>query len=145
MILMTLTFSVMNSVARPQHVQAPGDEARIMRAGNWEGQYTDLNGHQGRLRFTISKTGGVIEGHFELVLRTEDKPERYQGTVAGTAQGDQLVLKLHFTGEVTMICRLILRQPATYAEQAAFGIVEPVSSLNFGGGTLMAWKFRRDR
>ena len=124
--------------------ELPGEEAQRMKAGRWEGEYIDIEGHRGRLRFTVTKTGTTISGAFELTLTTEDEPERYRGTLSGEINGEQLVLKLYMAPAAPMICTLKLRRPVAHAEQAVFGIVEPLPAFNFSGGTLVAWRFRSD-
>jgi hypothetical protein len=125
-------------------VGSPKEETQRMKAGRWEGEYIDIDGHRGRLRLTVAKTGTKISGKFELSLATEDEPERYQGTLSGRIDGKQLVLKLHMARGEPMVCTLMLRHPVAFAEQAIFGVVEPVPALKFSGGTLVAWRFRDD-
>ena len=138
------TVLVMLAVLGPEAVAlGQKGEARAMKLGPWEGEYTDIDGHRARMVFNIASTGAAIRGTFEMVLSTEDKAERYKGTLTGTAHGESISLKLQLTRGTVLTCDLQLREPAAYAEQAVFGTVEPARALNFGGGTLVAWNFRR--
>ncbi len=113
-----------------------------MKAGRWEGEYTDIDGHRARVLFTITAAGESIRGTFAMILSTEDEAERYEGRLTGTESGEAIALQLHLESDTVLTCDVQLREPAAHAQQAVFGTVGPARALNFGGGTLIAWKFR---
>jgi len=113
-----------------------------MKTGQWEGDYTDVEGHRARIQFKITETGASIRGEFQLILSTEDQAERYQGNLTGSANGDAIILHFKMESGEPMVCTLRLQEPAAYAQEAVFGVVASVPSLKLGGGVLIAWRFR---
>jgi hypothetical protein len=114
-----------------------------VKTGHWEGDYTDVEGHRARVQLIITETGPNVKGRFELILSTEDQAEHYQGSLSGSANDDNIVLRLHWHRGEPMVCALTLREPAAYAEEAVFGVCAAMPVLKLGGGVLIAWKFRR--
>ena len=114
-----------------------------MNAGRWEGDYIDIEGHRGRVELTITHSGTTLGGTFTLALATEDKPERYDGAITGTVEGETVVLQLETERQAVIVCRLQVAEPVAHAEQAAYGVVDETPKLKLGGGVLMAWRYKQ--
>ena len=131
---------VMMSATMAESVQK---EARTMNAGRWQGDYIDIEGHRGRIELTITKSGTTLVGAFVLTLSTEDQPDRYQGSVTGSVDGNAVVLRLQTKSQAEIVCDLTLAEPSAYAEQAVYGVVHRTPGLRLGGGVLTAWRFKQ--
>ncbi len=130
--------------AGPARTAAPADKGtRTMNAGRWEGDYIDIEGHRARIELTITRGGAALAGSFVLALATEDRPERYEGSLTGTLEGSTIVLRLQSRSGAEIGRRLTLAHPLSYAEQAVYGVVDPTPALKLGGGVLAAWKFKQ--
>ncbi len=139
-----------------------------LEPGDWEGQYLDANGYQGRLRMrldTVDDAQGTVRGDAELTLRAEDRPQIIRGQIEGQVEDEddeqtraggqpadpgrgkgkgRLRLRLKVEGgpqgEIQYDARI--RPAGSFAKQALFGFVDESPESNFGGGVWIAW--RRD-
>ncbi len=146
-----LAFAILLVSSTPMTLQAITKMAQMqeekilgMMSGRWEGEYIDIGGHRGKLLLDITESTAEVRGSFELSLDTEDMAERYQGTLFGDADGDDILLRLQFSAGALMLCRLTIKMPSSYAMQAAFGVAEPVPEMKLSGGVVLVWRFRQE-
>ena len=112
-----------------------------MLAGQWEGDYIDVEGHRGQMAFDIEVDSGAVSGRFELVLATEDEAERTGGTLVGNTDQDGVRLRLAMPNGPAVAAVLALASPTAFALQAAFGTLAPAPAMKLGGGVIMLWRF----
>jgi hypothetical protein len=137
-------------MANAEEERTVAQEPRISRieAGEWEGEYTDVNGHRGKLRFALEVAGDDIRGTYQLILAEEDQPEvisgRVQGGMAGSTVRFRAVAEAEKQeGRAEVQYEAQIAPAGSYARQALFGVVSAAPQANFGGGVWIAWRFDR--
>lgn len=120
------------------------EEVSKLEPGNWEGQYLDARGYRAKLRLTIESREGLLEGSYELVVATEDKPQVVTGRLVGKHSAD--AVRFDLGGEKakqTLSYEATLQPAGSYAKQCLMGIAKAPPGSDFGGGVWIAWRFEK--
>lgn len=114
-----------------------------LQSGTFEGQYLDAFGYRGRIRVDVESKEGVLQGKYEMVLATEDKPLVIAGHLDGK-YGKSGEVMMRLTNEKTKVSleySAKLQAAGSFAKQCLMGVVKAPAKSGFGGGVWIAWQY----
>jgi hypothetical protein len=114
-----------------------------LEPGVWQGEYLDVRGIRGKLRFELRSVENGVTGEFELRLVSHGRPVVHTGEVQGKVDGSDLRMTLRGQEEV-LEYNAQLRDAGSYAKQAMIGTVLTSPRSEGAGGVWIAWRFARD-
>ena len=114
-----------------------------LEPGVWQGEYLDVRGIRGKLRFELRSVENVVTGEFELRLVSRGRPVVHTGKVQGKVDGSDLRMTLRGQEEV-LEYNAQLRDAGSYAKQAMIGTVLTSPGSEGAGGVWIAWRFARE-
>ena len=114
-----------------------------LEPGVWEGEYLDVRGLRGKVRFVLRSVDKAVSGEFEMSLVTRGRPLVHKGSLEGSVDGTNVRLTLKGPAQVLEHVAEV-REAGSYAKQALIGVVRTSPGADWGGGVWIAWRFARD-